>query len=256
VADPGPQIRSDLYWSREYNTKERFVSFWHQVDEVLSLAPRTVLEVGPGSGIVTDLLRRTGLDVKTLDFDESVGADITGSVTEIPLVDGAVDVVLCSQVLEHIPWNDVVAALCELRRVSRIGAVLSVPDLTPYVGVSYPLYFGFFADRMRAELPPGRLALLRALVTRRARLRDFLFARLVPARWGLGGGAAELRRPPIPHDPPAATFDGQHYWEIGLRAFPLARIESALAEAGFGDIRTYRVPENPWHRFFVLRPEP
>jgi SAM-dependent methyltransferase len=249
-----PQVPVETYAARAYNSKERFISFWHQVDDILSFRPQTVLEIGPGAGIVTDLLKREGVDVRTLDFDPGVVPDIVGSVTAIELPDNAADVVLCAQVLEHLPWEEARIAMAEICRVGREGAVITLPDLTPYVGKSYPLYFGYFADRARAALPGTRIQLLRELLSRRLRIRDFLFARVVPARWGLGGGAVELKRTPIPHRPPAAAFDGQHYWEIGLRDFPCERVELALCEAGFRDIRTYRVPENPWHRFFVVRP--
>lgn len=47
------------------------------------------------------------------------------------------------------------------------------------------------------------------------------------------------------------VFDGEHHWEINKKGFPLDRII-----ADFGAIcrltRTYRVPENPYHRFFVF----
>ncbi|MCX6802011.1 MAG: methyltransferase type 11, partial [Candidatus Diapherotrites archaeon] len=49
------------------------------------------------------------------------------------------------------------------------------------------------------------------------------------------------------------VFDGQHYWEIGKAGFPLAEIKSAIEKEGFEIERTYRVFENPYHRFFVLK---
>src|SRR3954447_19676753 len=108
------QVDSSLYWSREYNTKERFASFWHQIDETLRLSPATVLEVGPGSGFVTECLRRAGVTVTTLDIDATVRPDVVGSVADIPLPDDSVDVALASEVLEHLPFDQVEHALAEL----------------------------------------------------------------------------------------------------------------------------------------------
>ncbi len=48
-------------------------------------------------------------------------------------------------------------------------------------------------------------------------------------------------------------FDGQHYWEIGKRHYPLARIVQDIRSAGLRIENTYRVLERPYHRIFVLR---
>jgi len=48
------------------------------------------------------------------------------------------------------------------------------------------------------------------------------------------------------------SFDGEHYWEIGKRAFLLSTILSHIREAGFKCLRHYRIWEWPYHRFFVL----
>ena len=129
---PRRQVPPEHYWSRAYNTKERTNSYWHQVDEVLGLKAATVLEVGPGGGLVTDWLRRAGLEVTTLDMDPELGADLLGSVTDVPAAARSFDAVLCCQVLEHLPFPDAERALRELARVARIGAVVSVPDATPW----------------------------------------------------------------------------------------------------------------------------
>lgn len=52
---------------------------------------------------------------------------------------------------------------------------------------------------------------------------------------------------PRPHQ-----FNGQHYWEIGKRGYPVARIRAVLAR--YGTIEREFVPfENQYHHFFVLR---
>jgi SAM-dependent methyltransferase len=253
VYEPRPQVPTEHYWLRAYNTKERMCSYWHQVDEVLGLDVGTVLEVGPGGGLVTDWLRRAGVQVTTLDMDPAVGADVQGSVSDMPLESGSFDAVMCCQVLEHLPFTDAEQALRELARVSRVGAVVSVPDATPWAGKSYPLYFpGWYLEELRAQLPTTRLQLVRDLVTRRLRLRDWLFLRFVPSHWSLGGRTLDLRLP-IPRGPWRPEPGNQHFWEVGAEGTPLARLLAAAQTAGFVVERTYRVPENPWHRFLILR---
>lgn len=46
-------------------------------------------------------------------------------------------------------------------------------------------------------------------------------------------------------------FNGEHYWELGKRGFPPERIVSALEQAGLNVVRTFRVPENSYHQFFI-----
>jgi SAM-dependent methyltransferase len=252
MAESTPQVAAEHYWSRDYNSKERFCSFWHQLDAVLSLEPQTVLEIGPGAGLVTDWLRRSGLEVTTLDIDPAVGANVAGSVVEAPFPDDAFDVVLCAEVLEHLPWPDAERALAEIARVMRKGAVVSVPDDTPWVGKAYPLYFGLYAEDVRRRLPAGRIRPLIAALRGRARLRDALWVALVPATWGIGGDTAEWRHVPVPHRPWQHEFDGEHHWELGTADFPVQRFRDAAAAAGLTIEREFRVPENPWHHFFVF----
>lgn len=251
---PRPQVGAEHYSEPGYNSKERVCSYWHQVDELLGLGATSVLEVGPGSGVVTEWLRRAGLRVTTLDMDPAVGADLEGSVTTLPLPDGAVDAALCCQVLEHLPFDQLEPALAELGRVVRLGVVISVPDATPWASVAYPLWFpGWYLEETRLRMPAGRLALLRALARRELRLRDWLFLRLVPARWSLGGRTLEWR-PRVPHGPWRPEPGSQHFWEVGSEGHPLERLLDTVDRAGLELIRTFRVPENPWHRFVVARP--
>ncbi|WP_017364171.1 class I SAM-dependent methyltransferase [Methylococcus capsulatus] len=51
---------------------------------------------------------------------------------------------------------------------------------------------------------------------------------------------------------PEHTFDGQHYWEINKRGYPLSRIVSDLTAHAVLE-KTYRIHEMPYHRFFVFK---
>jgi SAM-dependent methyltransferase len=256
MAVPRQRTTKGQYSSRAYNTKERFCSFWHQLDETLSLDPRTVLEIGPGEGLVSDWLRRAGVDVTTVDIDPALSPDILGSATELPFENRSFDVVVCCEVLEHLPFEQSRRAMSEVARVSRTGAVISVPDNRPWVGVASPLYFGIYAGDLRRQLVgEGKLAVIRKVLRGEARLRDAIFVALVPDSWGYGGKTWEARRPPVPHRWVDHEFDGEHHWELGVAGYPVELFAGALSEAGLRVVRDFRVPENPWHHFFVVRPE-
>ncbi len=101
------------------------------MNAVLEHEPRTVLEVGPGPGMVTAALRAIDIEITTLDVQPELKPNVVASVTDLPFDDDSFDVSMCCQVLEHLPFDQFVPALKELGRVSR-KAVISLPDCTPH----------------------------------------------------------------------------------------------------------------------------
>lgn len=131
------QVEPTHYSTLTYDTKERFLSYWHQISEVLTRQPEQMLEVGIGNGFVHRYLRQHDVDVHTMDFDERLGPDTTGSVLEMPFEDDSFDMVACFETLEHLPFEVFETALSELRRVGRRWVLLSLPDVTPYVRMDF-----------------------------------------------------------------------------------------------------------------------
>jgi ubiquinone/menaquinone biosynthesis C-methylase UbiE len=123
------QVDHSHYQDLEYNEKGRFCSYWHQINEALSLKASTALEIGTGNGFVNFALKGSGINVKTIDIDKNLNPDYYGSVTEMPIPDKAFDIALCCQVLEHLPYENFVPALKEIGRVVRSHLILSLPDL-------------------------------------------------------------------------------------------------------------------------------
>jgi ubiquinone/menaquinone biosynthesis C-methylase UbiE len=115
------------YRSGTYETADRWINYGRQVREVLAFRPASVLEIGKGSGAVSSVLKARGLQVTTLDTDAANAPDIVASVTAMPVADASFDVVLCAEVLEHLPYGEFPKALSELRRAARKGVVLSLP---------------------------------------------------------------------------------------------------------------------------------
>jgi 2-polyprenyl-3-methyl-5-hydroxy-6-metoxy-1,4-benzoquinol methylase len=112
---------------KKYDSAERWTSYFTQIDEILKFHPQTCLEIGVGNGIVTQALRNCGIQVMTLDIDPTLQPDILGSVESLPCADAVYDVVLCCEVLEHLPYAKLEACLKEIARVSKRGAVISLP---------------------------------------------------------------------------------------------------------------------------------
>jgi ubiquinone/menaquinone biosynthesis C-methylase UbiE len=99
--------------------------------------PSTVLDAGCGEGFVTQWLQTglAGAAVSGVDLHEAAldrararvpeAAFERGDVTALPFADGAFDLVVCTEVLEHL--DDPRAALAELRRVAGGRVLVTVP---------------------------------------------------------------------------------------------------------------------------------
>lgn len=129
------------YKFRQYDYQAHWMSYWHQIDEVLKLEPDKVLEVGIGNKIVSDYLKKEVREVKTLDIDKNLKPDFVASVTKMSLADDSFDLILCAEVLEHLPFKDFEKALLELKRVSRKYLVLSLPHFGPPLKFSFKIPF-------------------------------------------------------------------------------------------------------------------
>lgn len=121
-----PQVDKSHYGVK-YRAQDRWDSYWHQLDIIGRIAPRRILEIGPGGGVLTRELRASGVEVTTLDIAPDVQPDIVGSITDIPVTDKAFDAVVAFEVLEHIRFEDVPHAFTELARVTQRHVVVSVP---------------------------------------------------------------------------------------------------------------------------------
>ncbi len=116
--------------------------------------------------------------------------DVAGSLTELPLADGSVNWLLCSEVVEFVPDDRAVAR--ELGRVLAPGAyaLLSVPT-PPAPRVSADVREGYTPPQLRALLAQGGLEVVWERHCFHLLMRWFVLA----WRWQherLGGGRRSL----------------------------------------------------------------
>ena len=202
------QVPVEHYFKKSYDTKARFISYWHQIDEIVQFNPTTILEIGIGNGFVSDYLKKRGYNIKTIDIDERLKPDYIGNVLNLPFDDSSFQVVSCCEVLEHIPYENFKTALSEIYRVTNNYAIISIPDVTR-------------AYRLDIQIPKiGEITKLIVLPKRKKIIHK---------------------------------FDGEHYWEIGKKNYPLNKIINDINLSGFTILKTYRIIEFKYHRFFILK---
>jgi 2-polyprenyl-3-methyl-5-hydroxy-6-metoxy-1,4-benzoquinol methylase len=124
------QVAPEHYDFERYDDAERWMSYWHQLRAVLAVRPRSVLEIGAGSGVFRDYLRHAGVTVTTFDLDASRGADYVGDVAKLDAALPAgmtFDAVCAFQVLEHLPLGELDACIQQLAARARPHVFVSLP---------------------------------------------------------------------------------------------------------------------------------
>lgn len=124
-----------MYRTLRYNSKERWLSYWYQINESISLKPENLLIIGKGSGVVEKTIASISPEVKitTLDLSEELLPDVTGDMRRMPFSDLSFDCLLCCQVLEHIPFGEVRSVLKEFHRITRRFLIISLPHKRKHV---------------------------------------------------------------------------------------------------------------------------
>lgn len=182
------QVGNKHYSKGTYNTLERFISYFYQIQSIEKLKVDSVLEIGVGGKIVANSLKEYGIAVTTCDFDSNVMPDIVADVRKLPIEDKAFDISMACQVLEHIPFEDFELGLKELKRVARKYVVISLPYRSSYfeLVIKFPFIRKIF----------------------RKHFFDLSFG--------------------IPLKFKGFESSGQHYWEIGRNPYSLSKIRSIL----------------------------
>lgn len=118
------------------------------IDGLRSLGARSVLEVGAGTGNYTGALTASGPSVIALDRSPAmveIGARKTSAhwilsdVSALPLRTRSIDAIAGVNVLHHL--GALRTALCEIRRVARLGAVLQAVARENLESLWYRHYF-------------------------------------------------------------------------------------------------------------------
>jgi len=128
---------AEHFASAKYLDESRWASYWHQIACVLDHAEGgRLLEIGVGNGIVAAALRMR-FEVTTLDIDPDLNPNVIGDVRQVDrLLTEAFDVVLCAEVLEHLPFSDFLPVLRKLHALTRELLVVGLPHPGPTLSLA------------------------------------------------------------------------------------------------------------------------
>lgn len=122
-------MKNKKYFTMNYLYKGRWISYWYQLKEITNLkGVKSILDIGPGNKIVSNILLQMGYNIKTLDIDSQTEPDIVADIKNIQeFVKDKFDLIICCQVLEHLPYSDFTLILKNLYQLTKKYLILTLP---------------------------------------------------------------------------------------------------------------------------------
>lgn len=142
-----PEIQVPAQSYRSNLSVVNFINAYFQVRDCLTFGPENVLIIGAGIGIEPAFLRHLGMQVTVVDLDPELRPDVVGSVEDLSGFDDMqFDVVICSHVLEHLPFECFESTLSEISRVGKNALIfLPIACLVPELSIGIlPLFKKIF----------------------------------------------------------------------------------------------------------------
>lgn len=131
-----PELYNEYYDKHHSGDKKITPIEKNRIISTINMIPNhvnSILEVGCGDGrIVNQLIGKyeniCGLDISKEGLKSVKTTKVKGSIENLPFQDNSFDIVMCCEVLEHLPYPIYNKALGELERVSKEYILISVPN--------------------------------------------------------------------------------------------------------------------------------
>jgi len=221
-----PDTLTDELWRLTLNiNKGKYLSYYLQLKEILELSKtkvESILEVGPGNGIFESLLNNFPYKLTTVDINPDNGPDIVCDILNSPIRDKMFDIVVCFQVLEHLPYKYFSQIIKNFSYIAK-----------NYVFISIPYQSNSFNINIKSRL------VNRFLYRFSGECNFFLPIRL-PVK---DINEQKMMQRKDKHNP--------HYWEAGRKSFPIERIIEDMKSNGLTILKKFHNPDFPYH-YFIL----
>jgi ubiquinone/menaquinone biosynthesis C-methylase UbiE len=127
-------MANPLYWERECRTtlNDHYSAKINKIRETIPKDIRSIVDIGCGNGVITNELAKyydiVGIDRSELSLRQVKTKKIQASSDYLSLSDNTFDLVLCSEVLEHLEDDLFSRTVDELKRVSHKYIFITVPN--------------------------------------------------------------------------------------------------------------------------------
>jgi len=134
--DREKSLPRNFYFSDGYFELAQLFSLSHQINEIHKLKPASILEIGIGNGFTSSFLRRAGYRVTTVDINPDLEPDICAPLDQVGSIigDDRVDLVVCCEVLEHMPLQEFIPSLDHLAKFGK-RLFLTLPNYKASIGI-------------------------------------------------------------------------------------------------------------------------
>lgn len=203
------------YYTKRYINANRWTTYSEIIKLVLEIEPTNILEIGFGNRLVADILKKIGFSIKVMDNDKTLKPDLIMDVRDDSLLKfkNEFDLVIASQILEHIPYTDYLNVLKNISYISK-SLIITLPYCS-----NHSLYIS-------------------------ARLNIHLFGRY---RLIINKGYKTYKKKLSNNHNP------KHRWEIGTQGFPLRKIKKDIKKQGWEIFKNYFNNYYPYHYIFFLK---
>lgn len=132
------QIRQFKYTPWEFLAKLDLINWFHYagiIKELTEIKPKTVLETGPGEGVIKNVMREFVEKYDTIDVNPKLSPTYQSDFRNfIAAARGKYDCVIAADILEHIPFKDLEIALKNLNAYLKPSgkALITIPHRLHY----------------------------------------------------------------------------------------------------------------------------
>jgi hypothetical protein len=103
----GHQVYFSADWINGLENEAHFTWYYHQAKLVYEKCDRSdrILEIGVGTGLLSDMLKKRGWSLSTLDIDQNKHPDHCASALDFDYKSHQIDSILAFEIFEHIPFD-------------------------------------------------------------------------------------------------------------------------------------------------------
>lgn len=148
-AERESSLSKKIYFSDQYFNKYQLFSLSEQISLLYlyckNFANPAILEVGKGNGFVSDYFKQANFNITTFDINANLEPDIVGNILDLSkLISFKPDLILCSEVLEHIEFAHFEKSLAQLRLATNRYVIITLPEFKKFFGVNIQIRFPKF----------------------------------------------------------------------------------------------------------------